>query len=67
VSLAFFLFFVAYQGNNEIVILYVKHQFAWGPELIGLYEATDAATQAVGMILVPWAIAQWLGSYVDLT
>ena len=55
-SLAFFLFFVSYMGNNEIIILFVKHKFGWGPALIGYYEASDALTQAFGMILLPWAI-----------
>ena len=66
VTLAFFLFFLSYQGNNEIIILFVKHQFGWGPALIGYYEAADAATQGIGMMLVPWLITRCLGSYVDL-
>ena len=57
-SLAFFLFFVSYMGNNEIIILFVKHKFGWGPALIGYYEASDALTQAFGMILLPWVVKQ---------
>ncbi len=63
-SLAFFLFFVSYMGNNEIIILFVKHKFGWGPALIGYYEASDALTQAFGMILLPWAIKRVI-PYVD--
>ena len=51
-ALSFFLFFVSYMGNNEIIILFVKQKFGWGPALIGYYEASDALTQAFGMILL---------------
>jgi hypothetical protein len=57
---------VSYQGNNEIIILFVKHQFGWGPAYIGYYEAADAATQGIGMMVVPWLITRWLGVYIDL-
>ena len=44
----------------------MKHQFGWGPALVGEYEAADGLTQAVGMLFVPWLVVQVLGEYVDV-
>jgi len=67
VAAAFLLFFVAYQGSNELNILYLKHGMGWGPALVGGYEAAESLMQAVGMTAVPWLIVYFVGEYVDIT
>jgi hypothetical protein len=66
VTAAFLLFFIAYQGSNELSILYLKHQVGWGPALVGGFEAAESAVQAVGMTVVPWLVVWAVGSYADL-
>jgi len=67
VAAAFLLFFVAYQGSNELNILYLKHEMGWGPALVGGYEAAESLMQAAGMTAVPWVIVFFAGQYVDIT
>ena len=66
VSAAFFLFFATYMGNTSIFILFVKHQFQWGPQLIGIYDACEGAFSFLSMIVVPWAVLKIFGQYIDI-
>jgi len=40
-SFAFFLYFASYMGGQQIVLLYLKHQFCWGPAEIGYYDTAE--------------------------
>lgn len=64
-SLAFFLYFAAYMGNQQIQLLYVKHQFHWDPATIGYYDFAEGLVQMLSMVAVPWLITRMLGNYVE--
>lgn len=64
-SVAFLLFFITYQGNNEIFILYLKHKFDWNPALIGGYEALESFVTTFGMLVLPFVIKKVTGRFVN--
>ena len=53
VSFAFFLFYIANISNLAIEAIYFKHLYKWGPEIIGIYVATEGFIQTFSMVLVP--------------
>jgi MFS family permease len=64
-SMAFLFFFITYQGNNEIFILYLKHKFNWNPALIGGYEALESFVTTFGMLVLPFVMKKVTGKFVN--
>lgn len=65
-SLAFFLYFASYMGaQGSVNLLYLKHQFQWGPKLIGYYDCSEGLVQMASMTVVPWLITRVCGVYID--
>jgi len=52
-SLAFCLYYTAYVGFAPVFVMYVKHVFNWGPDLIGYYDGADGGVHAFSMLFVP--------------
>lgn len=65
-SLAFFLYFTCYMSAaGSLNVVYLKHQFSWGPSLIGYYDCAEGLVQLASMTVLPCLITKALGAYVD--
>lgn len=66
VSSAFFLYFSTFMSNTAIFFLFIERTHAWGPQLIGIYEALEGGFSFLGMVLVPFAVLRLFGGYIDI-
>lgn len=53
ISVAFSMAFACYVGFAQVFVLYAKHKFNWGPDLLGYYDGLDGGISAFSMLCFP--------------
>jgi MFS family permease len=56
ISVAFSMAFACYIGFGPVMLLYAKHKYNWGPDLIGYYEGIDGGISAFSMLCFPYIV-----------
>jgi MFS family permease len=63
IATAFMIYFFCYSGSSGILVLYVKHKFHWGPDLVGYYDAVEGAIYTFSMVCVPALVNYIIRAY----
>lgn len=58
VSVSFSMAFCCFVGFSSVLLLYTKHKFHWGPDLIGYYDGIDGIVSAFSMLCLP-SLVNW--------
>ena len=53
ISIAFSMAFACYVGFGQVFLLYAKHTFHWGPDMIGYFDGADGGISAFSMLCLP--------------
>ena len=65
-SVSFSIAFAVIVGFSNVMILYAKHTYHWGPDLVGYYDGLDGGISAFSMLCVPALVRNLLGKEYHL-
>lgn len=66
ISFSFCLYYITYISFNSVLILYCKHVFNWGPDMIGYFDGLEGGVHASSMFFAPLLVHECLGKEFSL-